>query len=211
MLILLRHGRTTWNVEGRFQGWADIPLDEEGRAQARRAAADVAGLLSADRATGGGTGRPDRPAVVLTSDLRRARDTAAPVAAALGAPLIVDAALREVDVGDWESLTRAEAEARHPGTFRRWAAGEDVRRGDGETRAEAGARVARRIETARAYAGVGPAVVVVGHGMALQAAMAVLRDRGAINFAAAPPHLGNGCYLVVDDAPDRRPDARPVG
>ena len=233
MLVLVRHGRTAWNLEGRFQGRADIPLDEEGRTQAERVAAELAVL--ADRPP---AGRPGP--VVLSSDLSRARATAVPVAAALGAPLIVDAALREVDVGAWEGLTRAEAEARYPEQYRLWAAGVDVRRGGGETLAEAGRRVAARIGAALAGPGpsdglgptdgLGPSdglgptdapgpphgandpsartVIVVGHGMSLQAATAVLRDRGLVHFDGDPPHLGNACFLLLPQRPDQRADAR---
>ena len=208
MLVLLRHGRTAWNRDGRFQGWADVPLDEEGRAQAERVAAELAGQLL----TGPGP-RPD--VVVLSSDLARARATATPVASALDSPLVVDAALREVDVGDWEGLTRAEAAARHPEQYRLWTAGADVRRGDGETLAEAGRRVAGRIEAELGLPapGAGPAgrvVVAVGHGMSLQAAAGVLRDRGVVRFTGDPPHLGNARFLVLAGGSADRADARPA-
>ena len=202
MLALLRHGRTAWNREGRFQGWADVPLDGEGREQARRAAGDLAGVLSG-------------PAVVLSSDLRRARVTAEAVAEALGTAVVADDALREVDVGDWEGLTQAEAADRHPDTYRRWATGADVRRGGGETLAEAGARVARRIEAelGRTAADGIADVVVVGHGMSLQAAMAVLRERGLVGFDGGAPHLDNGGWVLLRPLTARPvpPDARTAG
>ena len=205
MLILVRHGRTAWNLEGRFQGRADIPLDEEGRAQAERVAAELAALAErAEQADQRPTGRWDP--VVLSSDLIRARATAVPVAAALGAPLVVDEALREVDVGAWEGLTRAEAEARYPEEYRLWVAGADVRRGGGETLAEAGRRVAARIEAA--LAGPARTVVVVGHGMSLQAATAVLRDGELVHFEGDPPHLGNARFLLLAERPGQRADAR---
>ena len=206
MLILVRHGRTAWNVEGRFQGRADVPLDAEGRAQTERVAAELVDRLG-----------KDRPApVILSSDLIRARATAVPIATALGAPLVVDAALREVDVGAWEGLTRAEAEARYPDQYRLWVAGVDVRRGGGETLAEAGRRVADRIGAElngpadRVEPGDPSArvVLVVGHGMSLQAATAVLRDRGLVHFDGDPPHLGNARFLLLPERPGERADAR---
>ena len=67
--MLWRHGQTQWNVEGRFQGQSDIPLDEAGEAQAQRAARLLAGL---------------RPDLIVSSDLLRASATAAPLARLTG-------------------------------------------------------------------------------------------------------------------------------
>ncbi len=69
-VVVLRHGRTEWNAERRFQGQADPPLDEVGRAQAY----EVASLIAAMR-----------PAVIVSSDLQRAAQTAAPLAQVCGA------------------------------------------------------------------------------------------------------------------------------
>lgn len=180
--MLVRHGRTAWNAEGRFQGWADPPLDDEGRRQATECATSLAREL---------TGR--EVVRVLSSDRVRALDTASAVALALGLPLTVDAELREVDVGAWEGRTRAEAEARFPDEYRRWSAGEDIPRGGGETLAEAGRRVAACIERRAPEGGL----VVVGHGLSLQAAVGVLRSRGLTDWEGAPPHLGNGRHLTL--------------
>ena len=133
----------------------------------------------------------------MSSDLRRAADTAAALARAFACPLRTDPGLREVDVGLWEGLTRAEAEARFPEEYRRWAGGADIRRGGGETLAEAGRRVADRVQDALAGPPGGVPLVVVGHGMALQAAMGELRDRACVVFAGEPPHLGNARWLAL--------------
>ncbi len=99
--MLVRHGQSEWNAVGRWQGWADPPLSALGREQARRAVPRVRG---AD--------------VVVSSDLRRALDTAAIMAAELDlAHPTVMASLRERDVGDWTGLTRAEIDRRWPGTL----------------------------------------------------------------------------------------------
>ena len=103
--ILARHGETDWNRENRFQGHADPPLNDRGRDQAR-ALADVL----AD----------DPPVAVYSSPLRRARETASVVGERLGLPLETLEALREIDVGEWMGLTRAEAEERYPDDFERW-------------------------------------------------------------------------------------------
>lgn len=97
-VLLVRHGESTWNADGRWQGQADAPLSERGRAQA--AATDVPAV-----------------AAVVASDLERARDTAALLAARLArpVPVEVDVRLRERDAGEFSGLTRAEIHERHPG------------------------------------------------------------------------------------------------
>jgi probable phosphoglycerate mutase len=98
-LLVVRHGQSTWNAEGRWQGHADPPLSKLGEAQARAGAAAVAelGITAA-----------------FSSDLRRARQTAG-----LLAPPSLEVAvvpmLRERTVGEWEGLTRDEIDAQFPG------------------------------------------------------------------------------------------------
>lgn len=181
-LVVARHGRTGWNLAGRYQGHADTDLDEEGRDQARRLAAELAGR-AVDR--------------LVSSDLRRARDTAGPLGEALGVRVRTDARLREVDVGAWEGLTVEEAAERFPDEYAAWRAGEDVARGAGETRQAGGARAAVAIvEHARAVP-PGGLLVVVSHGMVLRAALRHLRAEGAVELAADPPHLGNAAWSEV--------------
>jgi glucosyl-3-phosphoglycerate phosphatase len=124
-VLLLRHGRTEWNASGRFQGQQDSALDVIGRAQAKGAAVAVA---------------PMQPDALLTSDLSRAADTAALVGDEAGLTPVFDERLREIHLGRWEGLTRAEARSRFPEEYASWQAGVDARRGDGETYAEVGAR-----------------------------------------------------------------------
>ena len=94
-LLLVRHGETDWNAEGRLQGHTDLPLNERGRRQAQSLAEELAG---------------QEIAAVYSSDLARARQTAAVVAARLGLPVAVEADLREKNWGTWEGLTAAERE-----------------------------------------------------------------------------------------------------
>lgn len=95
-IILVRHGESTWNADGRWQGQADPPLTDRGRDQARQAAAALPAL--------------DR---VVTSDLVRASDTARLLAGPL--PVAVDTDLRERDAGAFSGLRRVEIHQRHPG------------------------------------------------------------------------------------------------
>jgi probable phosphoglycerate mutase len=111
-LILVRHGESVWNVERRVQGHTCRGLTAHGREQAERTAQALAPLV--------------RDAVIVTSDLGRCRDTAAPLIAALGTTPRVDAALRERNFGTWEGLTREDLEREDPQRFARWRAGEDV-------------------------------------------------------------------------------------
>lgn len=100
-LLLVRHGESTWNARGRWQGWADPPLTDLGRAQAE-AAAPAAAPVDA----------------VVSSDLQRALVTAELMAAVLDVGAVhVEADLRERDVGDFTGLTRAEIEERWPGVL----------------------------------------------------------------------------------------------
>jgi len=188
-LVAVRHGQTTWNATGRFQGHADPPLDAEGIAQAELLAAELAGL--ADHGLLG----PGRPGL-LSSDLRRAAATAAAVARALGSDLVLDPALRELDLGDWTGMYHAHAKARFPEEYRLWRAGLDIRRGGGETPGEAGQRVATRVEQALA-AHPDRSLIVVGHGVALRSGLEALRSRGTVSFSGPAPHLGNCCYFAT--------------
>ena len=104
-LFLVRHGESEWNAVRRLQGQADIALSSQGEAQAIALAATVAQLA------------PDR---VITSDLRRAHQTAS----LLGYPdARQDARLREVNVGDWTGLPIADIIAADAEAYRGWRAG----------------------------------------------------------------------------------------
>lgn len=151
VLLLVRHGESTWNAEGRWQGHADPPLSVTGADQARVASA---ALTSA--------------AAVWSSDLVRARQTAQ-LCAPTGVEVQTDVRLRERDVGAWTALTRDTIEERYPG----WIAG--GRRPDGW---EDDDTVARRAMPAlhRIAAEVEPGrhAVVVSHGGLIRAVVARL-------------------------------------
>lgn len=105
-ILLVRHGQSTWNAGGRWQGWANPPLTELGRQQAWSAAGAV-GTVDA----------------IVSSDLERAVSTAMVISGVIGVgPVVVEPDLRERDVGDWTGLTRAEITARWPDAFSRFLA-----------------------------------------------------------------------------------------
>jgi broad specificity phosphatase PhoE len=171
-IVILRHGRTAWNAERRYQGQADPPLDEMGQAQAIEAAALVAAM------------QPDR---LLSSDLRRALDTAAKIASLTGLEMRSDARLRERHLGHWQGLTRDEVEARYPDEYADWLAGRDVTRRGGETRAQ----VAERAMAVIAELPPVELTVLVSHGataMCLSAALLGLRQNPSVLGALANCH-----------------------
>lgn len=103
-LILIRHGETDWNVQGRYQGQADVPLNARGRQQAARVAESLANSgISA----------------IYASDLRRARETAEALARVTGLEVCYDSRLREVDQGEWEGMPFAEIQSRYPELVKR--------------------------------------------------------------------------------------------
>jgi broad specificity phosphatase PhoE len=97
-ILLVRHGQSEWNADGRWQGQADPPLSELGKQQAV-AAARALGMVDA----------------VYASDLVRAHHTAELVATQLGSDVVLEPRLRERSAGEWEGRTRAEIEAGWPG------------------------------------------------------------------------------------------------
>ena len=190
-ILLARHGETDWNRDNRFQGHADPPLNETGRAQAAELAAALA----------------EEPlAAVYSSPLQRAFETAEIVASPHGLQPVPVEALSEVDVGSWEGLTRAEIEERFPDQFARWLAYEQGW-DDGETYDEMGARVlAALLELAAAHEG--DEILVVSHGGPVRAAYA-LADR--ITHAEARrrgPVVANAfmARFAVEDGKLRRVD-----
>jgi broad specificity phosphatase PhoE len=147
-LLLLRHGQTELSVERRYSGHGDPELTPLGHAQAAGAAARLARV-------------PD-VAAVLTSPLQRARQTAALVAEATGAPLHVRERLIETDFGAWEGLTFAEARARDPQLHAEWLGSEEVAPPGGESFATVGRRIeAERAELVQEYPGA--TLVLVTH------------------------------------------------
>lgn len=184
-MVLWRHGRTTWNASGRFQGQTDIDLDETGRAQAARAAAMLARL---------------EPAVVVASDLRRARDTAAPLGSLTGLEVAVDPGLRETFAGYWQGLTFTEIRERHPEEALAWERGElDFRPGGGETRPEVAARAAAAVRTALAGVPPGGTLVVVSHGGATRVAMCELLGLPQASWTVLGA-LSNCCWSVLGES-----------
>ena len=158
-VYLARHGESDWNAAGRFQGHSDRPLTAVGRRQAE--------ALAGELATTAGL------SAIYSSPLRRALDTALVVGARVGVDPVPLQELREVDVGGWAGLSRADVEKRFPDAFRRWLDGGEGWE-DGETYADMSARVLGAV-LGVAAAHPHDEILVVSHGgpiRAIQAAAA---------------------------------------
>jgi probable phosphoglycerate mutase len=173
--VLWRHGQTIWNVERRFQGQTDIPLDDTGEAQAEYAARRLATL---------------RPDAIFSSDLTRAAGTAAPLARLTGLAVILDKDLRERSGGSWEGLTDREIAERYPTERASWNPP------DGEPTTAVADRVAvalRRVADNVADDGL---AVVVSHGAALRLGMARILGLTEDVFGVLGP-LSNCAWSVI--------------
>lgn len=113
MIVLVRHGETFWNREGRIQGHTESDLTPLGERQARAMAGLVADLVR---------GAPHADWRLVSSPIGRARRTAGMVAEAVGLPIEIDARLAEICCGDWEGQLRADVAHHHPAIFqtREW-------------------------------------------------------------------------------------------
>jgi glucosyl-3-phosphoglycerate phosphatase len=168
-IVLVRHGQSTWNAEGRLQGQADPPLSKLGR----REAVALRGLLAGFDARR-----------VLSSDLRRTRETAAALGHPEAAP---DPVWREIDVGEWAGRLLADLPA---GPEPSWRGGDLVPPG-GERWEELAARVADALEALMAEGGDW---LVVTHGGVIRAAVSTMTGADARRMAGP----GNASVTVVE-------------
>jgi broad specificity phosphatase PhoE len=191
-ILLVRHGQTDWNREGRFQGHADPPLNDAGREQA----AALADLLAGDGIT-----------AIHSSDLRRAYETATIVAARLGLDVSAHTGLREIDVGRLQGLTREEIDIRWPEARavlaeRGYGAG-----WGGESVDELSERVVAALrEIAAAHSD--DRVLVVGHGGTIRVALADADGLDTVSHRKVWSGPAGNCEvfeLVVEDGTLRRP------
>jgi broad specificity phosphatase PhoE len=171
-VLLLRHGQSTWNALGRWQGQADPPLSALGQQQAKMAA-DCLGTVD----------------VIMSSTLVRARQTAEILASSLGVgPVMTDPRFVETDAGDWTGHTREEIETKWPG----WL--DSGRRPDNyENDDDVVVRLrAGLADCARQYRGA--LVVIVAHGGVIRALNRSLGDRDE-----SVPNLGGRQYALREN------------
>jgi broad specificity phosphatase PhoE len=124
-LVLWRHGETDYNATGRMQGHLDSLLTQVGLNQARFAVPVLARFS---------------PDLVVSSDLRRATDTATVFTNATGVPLRIDKRLRETNLGIWQGMTSAEIDEQWPGGRQNWQTDSTWSPPGGESRVEVAAR-----------------------------------------------------------------------
>jgi probable phosphoglycerate mutase len=184
-LFVIRHGETAWNVDGRLQGQLDIPLNERGREQAAAAAAYLSRLH--------GPASPAPMHAAYSSDLSRAAETAAIIAAAVGVPVVADARLRETNLGVWQGMIWGDVEAGRGAEMRRWKGDVDFAMPDGECLRDRFHRVAAALhDIVRAHPG--ERVLVVAHGGILDE---MGRLAGAVPFGAPTRLKKLNCAISI--------------
>lgn len=187
-LVLVRHGQTEYNREGRWQGQGtDLPLTATGREQAEAVAGELADRYG-----------PACLAALYTSDLRRALETARILAARLGLEPRVDPALREMDHGLFEGRTKAEILARWPEAYAAFEADpRHVRRPEGDSYGDLAARIWPALERIAARHR-GERAVVVSHGGPIRLVLARVLDRPLVERGDFG--VTNAAWFVVEES-----------
>ncbi|GAB3859719.1 hypothetical protein GCM10027610_099520 [Dactylosporangium cerinum] len=183
----MRHGETPYTMEKRYSGRSDIPLSDQGRDQAARAAGRVRALA------------PDL-AVAVSSPLRRCLDTAAALGTVFGdVETVVEPDLVECDFGEWDGMTFAEVRAAYPNELDRWLASPLVAPPGGESLQQVTIRVRRALRRLQQqYAG--RQIAVVSHVTPIKS---LLRDALAAGDAFMYRlYLDPAGVSVVDSWPD---------
>ncbi len=181
-LFIVRHGETDWNVQGRIQGWTDIPLNAKGLAQARL----IAGRLC-----------QEEPFTALYgSPLSRAWQTAELIGEAVGLTPIPEPRLKERCLGEIEGLTMPEIKERYPELYRQWRAGGSRLPFPAEEGREAfQARVQEMLRDLEARHTEGR-ILLVTHGGALGVIMATVMQLDLEKHF--PFWFDNACLNIVD-------------
>ena len=161
--ILIRHGETDWNRELRFQGHIDVPLNDMGHEQARRLGLRLAG---------------EPVQQLVSSDLMRAQQTAAPAARQLGLEILTTVSLREQNFGIVEGMRADEIQARHPRAWEDWLQfREDHAMPEGESPRQFHARIIEALGRI-ATESTGQRLLVVTHGGVLDMVWRTARGLG---------------------------------
>ena len=186
-LVMLRHGQTEFNAGSRMQGQLDTDLTDLGRSQALAAAEVLA---------------KRQPLLIVSSDLRRAHDTAETLAQCCGLPVRVDPRLRETHLGDWQGLTHHQVDAGSPGARLAWR--DDARWAPhgGESRVNVADRstpLVAELVAGEPEWGVDDAerpVVLVAHGGLIAALTAALLDLPVDNWPVLGG-MGNASWVQL--------------
>jgi broad specificity phosphatase PhoE/ribonuclease HI len=192
-LLLLRHAQTDHSAQRRYSGRGDVPLTPLGLEQAAAAARRLATM--------------DDIVTVVSSPLRRARQTADEVSAATDAEIVLEDGFTEVDFGAWEGLTFSEAANRDPDLHRRWLGDPTVPPPGGESFAEVHRRVRRATDELIAKHG-GATLVVVSHVTPIKTLLRMALDAGPSMLYRM--HLDLISLSVVEFYPDGHASVRLV-
>jgi len=158
---LIRHGQTDWNLEGRYQGRSDVPLNENGHAQAKALAGQLQGQSFA---------------AIYSSDLARACQTAQPIADVLNLTVQIEPRLREINQGEWEGQLVENIKALYADLWaQRTIDPASVRPPGGETVAEVAARVYAALNDILRRHPLG-SILIVSHGLSLATIICRVRD-----------------------------------
>lgn len=180
-VVLWRHGQTDWNVENRFQGHSDIPLNKVGHYQASEAAKVLAAL------------RPDR---IISSDLIRAQETAAPLASLTDIEVEINPNLRETDGGLWEGKLASENRATHGELFANWYEGGDEPAGvTGERRSDVAKRAVAVIE--KETSNFSGTIVFVTHGGTVRSVLGSILKLPIAQWGVIGG-LSNACWSILE-------------
>jgi broad specificity phosphatase PhoE len=194
-LILLRHGQTEYNATSRMQGQLDTDLSDLGRRQALAVSHTVADF---------------DPIAIVTSDLRRAYDTAVAIGDRAGLPVEIDPRLRETHLGQWQGLTHAEVDVSRPGARAQWRGNATWAPPGGESRVDVAARSRPVVDEllAKHEQWSDRPIVLVAHGGLIAALTASLLDLPVDRWPVLGG-LGNTGWVQLSgygDAPSWRLD-----
>jgi probable phosphoglycerate mutase len=184
---MLRHGQTDYNATNRMQGQLDTDLSDLGRNQAVAAAEVLA---------------KRQPLLIVSSDLRRALDTALALGERAGLPVEVDTRLRETHLGDWQDLTHIEVDAHWPGARLAWRDDATWAPHGGESRvdvADRGMPLVRELVAGQTEWGTDAPerpVVLVAHGGLIAALTAALLELPVANWPALGG-MGNASWVQL--------------
>ncbi len=164
-LLLIRHGQTDWNLAGRWQGAADIPLNQLGISQAERLGQSLVGRSFE---------------LIISSALQRARDSAGIINRYLQLPSEIDPRFNEISLGLWEGVLGADVPLQNPTFWQRWCSGDpEAAPEQGESRAALAARVKPGLEDLRQrnlQSSFQGEILLVSHKMTIETILCLVKD-----------------------------------